>query len=170
MNVINILDEQIRKWNDECKCGLCWKFKPSGRADYFNTIKVKAEESCCVYVGVLTIRNVSGYITDGNGFVNRNYIDWQLRLVAGIPSGLDLQFYNENEAHHPSTGKWEGYINKIFACFGGGCGDLEFCDIHNCRGETTAEVIRWEAEMVMNYKDVNLDGVLVNATIREWLN
>lgn len=169
MNIIKILDEQIQRWNAECKCGLCWKFKPSGRADYFNNIKVNAEEACCVYVGVLSIRNAIGYTTNANGLVDRRYIDWQLRMVAGIPSGLDLQFYNEDESYRKASGKWQKYISRIFECFGG-CNSFEFCDIHNCTGSTVAEVVRWESEMVLNYKDVNLDGVLVNATIREWLN
>lgn len=171
MNIIDILDKEIAKWNNEGRCGLCWQFVPGGRSDYFNNAKTRKGEECCVYVGVLSIRQVSGIMINANQLVRKDYCDWQVRFIAGIPSGLDLQFYNENPDHPKSEGKWDGYISKIFECFGGCCIEMDLCDIHNCQGlDTTVEVTRWESEMVMNYKDINLDGVLVTGTFREWFN
>lgn len=168
MDIIDILDKEITKWNDESRCDLCWKFVPGGRSDYFNNVKPRQGDECCVYVGVLSIRQVSG-ISVVNQHVTKNYCDWYIRLVAGIPSGLDLQFYNENSDHSTCEGKWSRYISKVFDCFGGCCIEMDLCDIHNCQGlDTTVEAVRWESEMVMNYKDMNLDGVLVTGVFREW--
>lgn len=171
MNIIEMLDTLIKSWDEECKCDLCWQFRPGGRADYFNNVKINPGEDCCVYVGVLSVRQVSGITASGVGgqFIDKRYCDWQIRMIAGIPSRLDLQFYNENTSHDSNGGKWEKYINPIFSCFGGCCIEIDLCDIHNCKGNgTTVEITRWESEMVMNQKDMNLDGVLINATFREW--
>lgn len=169
MNIIDVLDKAVSAWNDDQRCGLCWEFRPGGREDYFNNVKVKSADQCCVHVGIVSIRQVSGFTVSSNGLVDKLYCDWNVRLIAGIPSRLDLQFYNENESHDKSAGKWERYIQPIFECFGGCCIEMDLCDIHNCEGaKTTVEPIRWESEMVMNYKDFNLDGVVVNATFREW--
>lgn len=170
MNIIKVLETEIGKWQDEMKCGLCWEFVPGGRRDYFNNIKVRPGDDCCVYVGVVSIRQVSGFELSGD-FVRKRFCDWQVRIIAGVPSSLDIQFYNENPGHPASEGKWEKYIYPIFSCMGGCCVEMELCDIHNCQGlDTTVEPVRWDAEMVMNYSDYNLDGVVINATFREWYN
>lgn len=170
MNIINVLNTEVAKWNDEARCGRCWEFVPGGRQDYFNNIKLRDDNECCIYVGVVSIRQVSGLITQGE-FVTKRYCDWSVRIIAGIPSRLDIQFFNESDSYPVEESKWEKYIRPIFECFGGCCVEMDLCDIHNCSGDvTTVEPIRWESEMVMNFNDYNLDGVIVNATFREWYN
>lgn len=170
MNIIEVLNTEITKWQAEGKCGLCWQYVPGGRADYFNNIKLRPDGECCVYVGVLSIKQTSGFQTNGE-FINKRFCDWNVRLIAGIPSALDIQFYNENPSYPTDQGKWEKYIFPIFSCFGGCCVEMDLCNIHNCAGNlTTVEPVRWETDMVLNYGDYNLDGVLINATFREYYN
>lgn len=170
MNIIEVLATEIAKWQTEGKCGLCWEYVPGGRADYFNNLQPRVNEDCCVYVGVLSIKQSSGFQISGE-FVNKRYCDWRVRIIAGIPSSLDIQFFNENPDYPADQGKWEKYIFPIFSCFGGCCVEMDLCNIHNCSGNvTTVEPIRWESEMVLNYADLNLDGVLIDATFREYYN
>lgn len=189
MNIIAVLAEQVKKWNKtpEAGCGLCWEFVPAGRQDYFNAIKTRDSQHtinsgedetegqiddnpCCVYLGVLEIKNTSRYETGANQIVDRRYCDWNVKLIAGIPSSLDIQFYNENPDISEEEGKWEKYIGPIFSCLSSCCVDMNLCEIDNCRGvETSVEIVRWDLEMVMNYKDLNLDGVIVYATFREFV-
>lgn len=169
MNVIGVLKTEINKFNTETKCGLCWEFVPGGRKDYFNNIELIEGEECCVYVGVTEIKTNSGFVTSGE-FVRKEYTDWNVKMFAGIPSSLDIQFYNENPEHPEVEGKWEKYINPIFECFGSGCVEMDLCNIHNCKGLTTVEVVKWSSTMVMNYNDMNLDGIEIQATFREYSN
>lgn len=170
MNVIDVIGQQVALWNTENKCGLCWEYVPSGRADYFNNIKLRDDRECCVYLAVLGVRTRSGLIQEGE-FISKRYCDWQVRLFAGIPSRLDIQFYNENLMHSEDEGKWEKYLQPIFECVGcSNCVELDLCEIHNCLGQTTVEPVSWSADMKLNYQDFNMDGVFVEATFREYFN
>lgn len=169
MNVIEVLREQVEKWQEENECGLCWEFVPAGRADYFNNIQLRDSEDCCVYVGVLEVKNASKFESNAIQLVDKKYCDWNVKLIAGIPSRLDIQFYNENPSYPTNESKWDKYISKIFECLSACCVEVALCNIHNSKGLTSVEPVRWESEMVMNYKDLNLDGVMVLATFREYV-
>lgn len=166
MNIISELGKIFEEFNEDEKCGLCWVYKPGGRSDYFNNIHLVPGEECCVYIGIVDITATEGYRMNDFGAV-RYYSDWQIRMIAGIPSSLDLQFYNENDAYPIEEGKWEKYINPIFCCLDGGFA-LNLCESVTCDDEVTSvEVSSWRTRMVLNYRDYNLDGVEVVATLRE---
>lgn len=169
MDIVNAISKEIDKFNDEARCGLCWVFVPSGRSDYFNTVKLRDGSECCVYVAMLDLQLRSGYEVR-NDFVTKRYCDWTVQLFAGIPSRLDLQYYNENPDHPASEGKYEKYIKHIFDCFGCSCFELDLCEIENCKGDTTVEVTSWQLRQRLNYQDLNLDGALITGTFREWIN
>lgn len=183
MDIVNILEKLVHKYN-ESDCGLCWKIVLGGRSDYFNNERDQPEkpadfwgiqpdencDNCCVRLGVLRIANTSGFQVTGEdgAFVTKQYTDWTLQLFAGIPSRLDLQFYNEVRPEETEQSKWVKYIRPIQCCMTNT--EVEICDLHNCCGcETTVEVRAWNMEMRLNYSDRNMDGWNINATFREWL-
>ena len=170
MNIADILNDIVDKLNDTDSCGLCWKLVLGGRSDYFNNERDHATEcdcdDCCVRLGVLKISNTFGYRSSSE-FVTKVYNQWDVQIFAGVPSGLDIQFYNEVNPSDSDNSKWTKYIHPIHCCLE--TLDNDICDVHNCFGcHTTIEIVSWRSEMKMNYTDRNLDGWLINATIREY--
>lgn len=164
MNIAHIFHEKIKQLNLSDDCGLCWRFVMGGRRDYLNL--THNDECCCATVGVTNIIARNGVTNIGE-----LYTDWELEVFAGIPSRLDIQFYNEVDdcTEKVNESKWEKYIYPIFCCLS----DLDdnICDIHNCQGnETTVEVQSAVThEVKLNYLDNNYDGWIIRMTLREWL-
>lgn len=157
MDIIQGFDDFIDNLNDSNSCGLCFSYKPSGRHDYFNNIKLNDGEECCVQFAVLSIKHT---LTIDNLSNKCRYI---VKCFAGIPSRLDIQFYNENEAYPIEDGKWDKYIQPINECFG--------CDINNLCATIDAfdeyYLVSFEKEMQLNYTDLNLDGWLMTFTFEQ---
>lgn len=168
MDIANIFNKITEKFNEEERCGLCWKFIFGGRSDYFNNAAIVDGEECCVRIGVLKNSFTGGYKRDAN-FSERVYREWNIEIFAGIPSRLDIMFYNEIPGHPVEESKWVKYLYPVMCCMDEA--QINVCDVHNCNGsETTVEIWQWNGEMKLNYSDSNLDGWLFRAVIREWFN
>lgn len=170
MDILDILQKIVQQLTAESDCGLCWQLVPGGRQDYLNLAKeeVNDDGDCCVLLGVLN--NNFKTVYEGNtNFRHKMYRDWEVQLFAGIPSRLDIQFYNEVRPEDTENSKWVRYIQPIQCCLS----QIEesICDIQNCKGDgATIEVSSFNGQMRLNYLDNNYDGWLINITIREWLN
>lgn len=162
------LTELIGKIKDELNksdCGVCWRTVLGGRRDYLNLAKVDCKDECCAMLGVLRARDRSVIDTNDVG-VEIQYNEWMIDIFAGIPSRLDIQFYDEIDECKKDESKWEKYLYPMKCCLK----DLPilFCDMHNCKGGSIIEVTRFETEMRLNYLDNNYDGWMINATFREY--
>lgn len=167
MNIADILQKSIDKFNDEAKCGLCWRFVLAGRQDYLNLAKSPCDGECCVLVGIMRQSFKDGYTVSGD-FRERSYRDWDIEIFAGIQSRLDIQFYNEVDELDTEDSKWRKYLYPISCCMD--ADSLDLCGWHSCSGaETTIEIMQWNAEMKINYLDNNYDGWLYRTIVREWL-
>lgn len=159
MNVLRKWHDIIDKWNEENKCGLCWEFKGGVREDYFNNLQIVEGKECCVYVGLFDVEIETIYNQYG---VNSDYSHCELSftMVAGLPSTLDIQMYNENANYPIEESKWEKYINPLLECLG--------CNIYNefCENEDEIQPTQWKVTTGINYNDLNFDGVVVKATYR----
>ena len=156
IDIFNFWNNLFIQWNDENKFWLCWHFKGVLREDLFNTIKFTNEqiESCCVVGGLFNIKVRKERSTD------RCIMSFD--LFVGVPSRLDIQVYNENEAHPMEEGKWDKYILPLLECFG--CGDI-FCETINEETEHNFELINYSAEPLVNFQDYNFDGVRIKYEI-----
>lgn len=163
MNIVKILGDIVPKLD----CGLCWRFAAGGRQDYLNLIQNDPNSDCCAVLGIL--RTQVSTVYEGNvNFREKRYRDWNLELFAGVPSRLDIQFYNELRPEDSKNSKWEKYLHPIFCCLSDV--DDRICEVHSCQGnETTIDVVRWDLEQKINYLDNNYDGWFVRATFREWI-
>jgi hypothetical protein len=157
--MIDFFENLISQWNEEEKCGLCWRFFGAGRSDYSNLI---THDSCCVAV-VLTsygFKNVK--IRNSQGLINEEYCDYWFDLIVGVPSSLDISFYNEISDDFKDTSKYRLYIQPIEECIG--CGiDIE-CN------EQGYEMLDWSGELILNHQDYNLDGIRIKGKLRKYLN
>lgn len=167
MNIAEVMNKIVQGYNDNDDCGLCWKFVFGGRQDYFNVAKLDCGDACCVTVGILRNSFVNGYKKQGD-YTTHIYRDWNIQIFAGIPSKLDIQFYNEIDCEDTCGSKWTKYVHPIICCMDKL--DVTICDVCNCEGATTSvEVQKWDAEVKLNFLDNNYDGWFINATLREWM-
>lgn len=168
MNIAKILNKIFSSEN--LNCDLCWNFVFAGRQDHFNLNSAETDcESCCVRVGVISNTFTTGYQGNDN-FTRPAYRDWSFQIFAGIPSELDIQFYNEisNDPDKVKESKWEKYLYPVFCCLADI--DQKICDIYNCDcEETTLEMRSWDFEQKLNFLDANYDGWLIRARFREWI-
>jgi hypothetical protein len=157
--MIDFFENLISEWNEEEKCGLCWRFFGAGRSDYSNLI---THDSCCVAVILNAFGSRYGYSRNKYEINERQYCEDWFELIVGIPSTLDLSFYNEISDDFKDDSKYKQYIQPIINCIG--CGiDIE-CN------EQGYEVIEWGWELVLNYQDYNIDGIRIKGKLRKYLN
>ena len=157
--MIDFFENLVTTWNDEDKCGLCWKFFGAGRKDYANLIE---HDTCCVAVILTGFGSRYGYVRNQFDLQTKEYCEDWFELIVGIPSSLDLSFYNEISDDYKETSKYKQYIQPIIDCIG--CGiDVE-CN------EQGYEVTEWGWELVLNYHDYNIDGIKIRGKLRKYKN
>ncbi len=66
-----------------------------GRPDLFNMFTDIDEDQCCIYVALFSIKFGTRYKMDDDGFTRKSYCFKSFEGFIGIPSRLDIQFYNE---------------------------------------------------------------------------
>jgi len=157
MNIIKHFEKLIEKWSEENKCGYCWKFIGAGRPDLFNMFQDINEDECCIYVGLMKIKFGTKYKMLEDGFTIKEYCYVSFEGFIGIPSRLDIQFYNElgNTEEEKEQSKWT-ILNNIKECLG--------CDFLGilCDDLGLYNPSEFNAEQKINYQDSNYDGWYIN--------
>lgn len=149
-------------------CGLCFEFVGAGRSDYFNNLKPRVNEQgdCCVYLGLLRFGGRRDYrLVDTSGFQETEikFKDYNFEVIVGIPSRLDIQFYNENPDIDVSESKYVKYIKPVIDCLGENF-DLPCEPIFE-----GLEISEWRWDLLLNYQDLNFDGIKITGAFRKWL-
>lgn len=156
MNIIKQFENLITGWNEERKCGYCWKFVGAGRPDLFNMFQRIEETECCIYIGLFKIKFGTKYGIKSDGFTQKDYCYISFEGFIGIPSRLDTQFYNElgDTDQEKKESKWT-ILNSIKECLG--CEFLEtLCDDNGLYNPA-----EFSADQKLNYQDSNYDGWLI---------
>ena len=160
--MVNIWEQITEKLNEENECGLCFEFVGAGRADYFNNLQPRINDSgsCCVYIGLLKFGSKKKFIDKGQGLMEESSEN-RFELVVGIPSSLDIQFYNENPDHDVNESKYMKYIKPIIDCLG---------DNYSlpCDEFPGMEIQEWGWDLLLNYQDLNLDGIKINGVFKKY--
>lgn len=156
MNIIKHFEDLVMQWNEDSKCNYCWKFVGAGRPDLFNMFVDIEEAECCIYVGLFKISFGTRYRNEENGFTKRDYSYVRFEGFIGIPSRLDIQFYNEfgNTEEEKEQSKWT-ILNSIKDCIG-----PDFLEIL-CDDLGQYSPAEFSAEQKINYQDCNYDGWLI---------
>lgn len=157
MNIIKHFEQLVTQWQNDNKCGYCWKFIGAGRPDLFNMYQNISEEECCIYVGLMKIKFGTKYRTEDNAFSQKEHCYVSFEGFIGIPSRLDIQFYNElgNTEEEKEQSKWI-ILNNIKECLG--CDFLEIL----CDDSGQYAPSEFNAEQKINYQDSNYDGWFIN--------
>lgn len=162
MNPITFFEEQIQKWNEEEKCGLCFAFSAPLKESAINIQQLRENEKCCVQVMLTDLRFNQQKTYGANGLITDDVCLYSFNLFVLKPSVLGINNYNEIDGHKVSESKWKKNIEPLLDCFG--CDAiLDFCEIWNY----PIQVTRWgDAEVLINYQDLNYDGWKIPITFR----
>lgn len=178
MDIVNLLRSAVKQF-DEAGCGLCFTLVLGGRKDFFNNEKNPAPlnpqedcdcDLCCVRVGMFQCKSRDGFESSNYGSFLK-YRDWDLVIFMGIPSRLDIQFFDEVDIEKENESKWAKNLHPLKCCIDGM--QLNLCKIYDsCKpcNENHLEVIAWSVDMKIDYLDKNFDGWMITTTIREWLS
>lgn len=179
MDIVNLLKSSVNQLENG-DCGLCFNLVLGGRTDFFNNERTRTPantyeepsecELCCVDVGMFKCKSRDIYNnSDAGSYLEAR--EWDIQLFFGIPSRLDIQFYNEIDKDAVNESKWVKYLFPLQCCLNKV--SLNLCDIYDscgCGCGTTLEIRSWNSDMKIDYLDKNFDGWLIDTTVREWIS
>ncbi len=118
MNLAEFFRQQIKKWNNENKCGFCWEYDFPLRESDANESRME-DDVCCLKVMItdLSVRDnktydpVTGLLTEFNE-------DYTFTLHVLQQDVLDTDVYKE-QLQPINKSKWENILYPIKLCLTG---------------------------------------------------
>ena len=162
MDYIDLMQQQVNKWQGEQKCGLCWEFDAPLLDSGVNKSQNKGSD-CCVYVFVtnISVREVRNY--DNTTSLLRDRYD-EVSLTIELLRKADIGDNVYRELDYPlNQSKWNNLIQPIKDCLGSDV-PFDFCELLNRNLPITSR--SW-AVITNNKDDNNYVGWRVNLTIRD---
>ena len=162
MNPISFFEEQVKKWNEDKKCGFCWQFSAPLKESAINIQQIRESDECCVQLMLTDLRLTEQKSYGTNGLITSNDCVYNFNIFALLPSRLDINTYNEIEGHTIEESKWKTKLEPLLECLG--CDALiEICEIW----KYPIQIPNWgAAEVLINYQDANYDGWKIPITFR----
>lgn len=152
MGVIELLEQLVEGYNAEKKCGFDWCFIYS-RKDYANLVKYN---NCCVYWVIEKFDLKENFDFDSAlGISELEYIDYNVKCKVVSQSRLDRLIYDK-ELKEES--KYITHVKPLLDCLQNI--NLDLCSEHWA-------IISKRCEPIYNDKDANLDGLILDMTIRK---
>lgn len=163
MDVVDFWSKQVKLWNDNTKCGLCWTFSAPLYESSVENYRIREEDKCCVHVMLVnpsfnTQRNYDS-ITGLNTTINCNE---SFQLLFLMPSQIDINNFNELPGHSIEESKWFTVFNRLKQCIE--CdAEIDFCTILGSRSRIT----NWSASLLpQNYTSNNYAGYRLSVTFQ----
>ena len=163
MNVINFFKDLAQSWDEQSKCGSCWKFGAPLSESGLNKSISKPEEACCTHLFVTSYRIGSQYRYNGTtGLQNYEAADHSFVLYA-VQQVTDIgqNVYNEIPDSLVDDGLWAKIQEPLLGCLGSGR-ELELCELGY-----DFDITSWIMETVMLKEDQNWTGWRITGTFRE---
>lgn len=161
MNVVDFWAQQVAKWNDENKCGLCWEFHAPLVASQIN---ITQNETCCVNVFLTDIKFREAKIINSiTGLTQSINHVWNFTLHALIKENLGVNNYNEIKGYSVDESKWNTIFYPIINCLSTD-NIINTCEV---LGKQINVTQNGDAMLVHNYLDDNYNGWRINYTFNE---
>lgn len=162
MNPITFFEKQVEKWNEDQKCGFCFQFSAPLKESAINIQQIRENDNCCVQVMLTDLRLSVQKQYDSKSFIIQDDCIYSFNLFVLKPSSLGVNNYNEINGHSVMESKWKTILEPLLECFG--CDAiLDLCEIWNY----PIQVTNWgQAEVLINYQDMNYDGWKIPITFR----
>ena len=159
MDIVAYFKDQVEKWNEEQKCGLCFEFSAPMFESALNV--VQPEEPCCVQVMLTDLNYTASNTYASSGLLSSQICEYSFTLYVLKASALGVNNYNEIKGHDTDSSKWATIYKPLADCFS--CDvQLDFCALLGY----APEIKRWSMKMVKNYQDLTFDGWRIEGTFK----
>lgn len=157
MNLIQFWQDQVTKWNNEQKCGLCWEFDAPLTQSAVELHQPTKGTECCVQV--LLVRdqvpafNMTNNYNNVTGLLTNVACNTSFQLLFLMQMDMGTNNYNEIKNHPVEQGKWVK-LGELENCIG--CDmNLDFCELIG----TQYRVTQWQARQEkINMTSSNYSG------------
>lgn len=159
MDIVKFFAEEVSKWNENNKCGMCWEF---GAPLFENATNIQQlDETCCTYVFITKISKQKGasYNSQTN-LLTSTYTDYSFTLHLVKQGYLGTNNYNEIKGYPIDESRWNTIYKPISECINGL--NLDFCNFIGIQPNQ----ITWNEDMEQNYLDNNYFGWRITAKFR----
>ena len=159
MDIVKFWQQQVEKWSEDEKCGMCWEFSAPLFENASNV--QQTTESCCNYVFLTNLRKVKNYRTYPSGHTFVESCDYAFNLHVIRKGDLGTNNYNEIPGYAIADGRYEKIYKPIADCLD--CDlELDFCDFIGLQ----VNELRWVESMEQAYLDNNYFGWRIEANFR----
>lgn len=161
MRIINFLNLQVQKWNEEKKCDQCFSFYAPLTEEALNKQQLK---DCCVNVMLTRDRGQAfGVEKTYNALTGTKSDEWEFKnftLFFIVPQGVNLNNHTEILGHSTELSK-STLLEDLEECIIDM--ELNFCEFIGVDWQLT----QWSAQQLLNYRDNNYTGYRVSVSIRK---
>ena len=165
MNIVKFWQDQVNKWNDENKCGLCWTFGAPLVEDKVNIQQFENDKECCVKVFFLQDKQPAFSTSNSysqTGFVNQITCNKSFQLLVLFDSKLGLNMFNEIKGHSEEESVWNTKLSVLQDCLS--CdAQIDFCEILGQQSRVT----QWSGQQVINYLSSTFVGYRISVTFQD---
>lgn len=159
MDIVDFWKQQIDKWNEDEKCGMCWNFSAPLFENASNI--QQTSESCCTYVFLTNIKRVKNFRTYPTGMTDVDSCDYSFNLHVIRKGDLGTNNYNEIRGYAVADGRYNEIYKPIADCLD--CDlQLDFCEFLG----VNINEISWVETMEQAYLDNNYFGWRIAANFR----
>lgn len=163
-----ILIDLFDKWNDEDKCGFCWKFVRTFNDHYnakgtTNIYKPVSDDKCCVHA-FLEGYNISNFkeVDNAFGMTEIKYCDYKLHFKIVKQSDFEKTKADETGC---VNNVYDDVVKPIIECLG--CEfEQDLCSVLNGQ---TGIAFNESMKPIFNFGDENWSGVDYYVTVRLYL-
>ena len=162
MDIIEFWETVEHNYNEQQKCGFCWKTYAPLQEAGLTLIKPADGEECCVAM-IITHYSVSSgsEINTNTGLISKQWCDHIFTIYIVKNSNLGVNIHNEQPGHPKSEGLYETIIKPLKDCFG--CGN----EIDLCALGYDFEIKRWMMTAVTRKEDFNWTGWRIEGIFRQ---
>lgn len=161
MKLIDFLEKQVQKWNDQNKCNQCFEFYAPLTEEALNKQQIK---DCCINVMLTRDRGQAfGVEKTYNNLTGTLSEQWEFKnftLFFIVPQGINVNNHTEILGHTTDLSKSK-VLEDLESCIIDM--ELDFCEFLNKDWQLT----QWSAQQLLNYRDNNYTGYRVSVSIRK---
>lgn len=165
MNIIDFLEAQVEKWNEDNFCDSCWSFSFPLTEARMNVQQSTEDNQCCAKAMVTNLTENIVTERTPQGSIFNKYIENSFDFHLLVHSNLGQNMYNEVQHYDIEDGLWEQKIKQLWECANA---DMFYdqCEILGY----DLQIRSFFKRIVTDYLDENYAGIKITMTTRTYVN
>lgn len=171
MNLVKFFREAAKRWNDESRCGICWRFGAPLSVNSMNNYIVRSGDECCTHLFLTRYSNQTIDSRNPNtNLINGRTCNHAFDLYCVVQrDSMGTMIDNEipdydSLSDDEKAGLWDEVLEKLLGCIG--CG-MEF-DL--CEMGYDFNITSWRLEPAIYEQDFNWCGWKISGTFAQPLD